>query len=194
METTFNGRRRPVGGRSTQRYEEEGARLSPPIIGSMKAGALGGIFVATLTFISLLPFNEIVCLVVPGFLVVWISVGMVGAMLASHENRTERIKRLEAIKTGALSGFWLGIVGGISGMLTAAFGATFISFGEGVLSQFTDSQLESMAHVGLMPDTIATAGSVVAALFSCGVVGLMVAVFFSTVGAVIYYRLERILG
>jgi hypothetical protein len=59
------------------------------------------------------------------------------------------------------------------------------------VAQFSPAQLSSMAASGLGPDIIRVVGSVLAALFACGVGGTAVSVALGALGGRIYFRLRQ---
>ncbi len=155
---------------------------------ALKAGFAGGLGLFVILLISLIPipFPLGTCLVVLGFFVVWIGTGMLAGLLAEDGIQT----RPQAVSSGALAGFVAGIGGGIAGMLVAAFGALFPDLGEGVLAQFSPAQVEALSQMGIAADAIRLAGSVVSAMFVCGLGGIVVAVALGSLGGRIYFRVR----
>ncbi len=170
----------------SQEEEEEREKERARAISSagLKAGLVGGVGLAILRLISLIPSNAFtLCLVVPGILVVGLSTGMLAGLLAGDKLETHG----HAMRAGAWAGFVAGICGGIAGMVIAAFGAILLlDMGEGLVAQFSPTQLESMAQMGILPETIRLAGSVLSALLLCGVGGTATSVVLSTLGGRIY--------
>jgi len=111
---------------------------------------------------------------------------MLAGLLAEDGIQT----RPQAVSSGALAGFVAGIGGGIAGMLVAAFGALFPDLGEGVLAQFSPAQVEALSQMGIAADAIRLAGSVVSAMFVCGLGGIVVAVALGSLGGRIYFRVR----
>lgn len=155
---------------------------------TLKAGLAGGLGLLVIVLISLIPipFPLGTCLVVLGFVVVWIGTGMLAGLLAEDEIRT----RPQAVRAGAMAGFIAGIGGGISGMLVAAFGALFPDLGEGVLAQFSPAQVETLAQIGVAPDAVRLAGSIFSAMLVCGIGGMLVSLALGSLGGRIYFRLR----
>jgi hypothetical protein len=155
---------------------------------ALKAGFAGGLGLFVILLISLIPipFPLGTCLVVLGFFVVWTGTGMLAGLLAEDGIQT----RPQAVSSGALAGFVAGIGGGIAGMLVAAFGALFPDLGEGVLAQFSPAQVEALSQMGIAADAIRLAGSVVSAMFVCGLGGIVVAVALGSLGGRIYFRVR----
>jgi hypothetical protein len=170
----------------SEEEEEEREKERTRAISSagLKAGLAGGAGLAILRLISLIPSSAFtLCLVVPGILVVCLSTGMLAGLLAGDKLETHR----HAMRAGAWAGFVAGITGGIAGMVIAAFGAILLlDMGEGLVAQFSASQLESLAQMGILPETIRLAGSVLSALLLCGVGGTATSVVLSTLGGRIY--------
>jgi hypothetical protein len=170
----------------SEEEEEEREKERARAISSagLKAGLVGGAGLAILRLISLIPSSAFtLCLVVPGILVVCLSTGMLAGLLAGDKLETHG----HAMRAGAWAGFVAGITGGIAGMVIAAFGAILLlDLGEGLVAQFSASQLESLAQMGILPETIRLAGSVLSALLLCGVGGTATSVVLSTLGGRIY--------
>jgi hypothetical protein len=170
----------------SEEEEEEREKERTRAISSagLKAGLVGGVGLTILRLISLIPSSAFtLCLVVPGILVVCLSTGMLAGLLAGDKLETHG----HAMRAGAWAGFVAGIVGGIAGMVIAAFGAVLLlDMGEGLVAQFSTSQLESLAQMGILPETIRLAGSVLSALLLCGVGGTATSVILSTLGGRIY--------
>ncbi len=155
----------------------------------LKAGLAGGVGLLVVLLVSFvpIPFPLGTCLVMLGFVVVWIGTGMLAGVLAEDELQTRR----QAVANGALAGFVAGIGGGIAGMAIAAFGALFPDLGQGVVAQLSPAQLEALARVGIVPEIIQLAGSILSALMTCGIGGTLVAVTLGALGGRIYFRLHQ---
>jgi hypothetical protein len=170
----------------SEEEEEEGEKERGRAISAaaLKAGLVGGVGLIILRLISLIPSNAFtLCLVVPGIIVVGLSTGMLAGLLAGDKLETHR----HAMRAGAWAGFVAGISGGVGGMVIAAFGAILLlDMGEGLVAQFTTSQIEMLAQMGILPETIRLAGSVLSALLFCGVGGTAASVVLSTLGGRIY--------
>ncbi len=170
----------------SEEEEEEREKERARAISSagLKAGLAGGVGLAILRLISLIPSNAFtLCLVVPGILVVCLSTGMLAGVFAGDKLETHG----HAMRAGAWAGFVAGICGGIAGMVIAAFGAVLLlDMGEGLVAQFSASQLETLAQAGILPETIRLAGSVLSSLLLCGVGGTATSVILSTLGGRIY--------
>ena len=165
-----------------EEWEKERARAISAA--GLKAGLVGGVGLMVLRLISLIPSSAFtLCLVVPGIIVVCLSTGMLAGLLAGDKLETHQ----QAMRAGAWAGFVAGISGGIAGMVIAAFGAILLlDMGEGLVAQFSASQLETLAQMGILPETIRLAGSVLSALLFCGVGGTATSVILSTLGGRIY--------
>ena len=151
---------------------------------SLKASLVGGVGVFLLTLISLIPFQFLAFLVIPGFLVVWLSTGMLAAIFAGDKvNNTH-----QGGKVGWMAGFWSGIYGGIITMVMAAAGIFMVNFGQGVVSQFPPEQLPVFFST-LTPGAIAIIGRVLGALIIFGVFGSLIAALFSSIGGMLYPKL-----
>jgi hypothetical protein len=155
---------------------------------TLKAGLAGGLCLMVVLLISLvpIPFPLGTCLSTLGFVVIWIGTGMLAGLLAEDEIQTRR----HAVGIGATAGFIAGIGGGVAGMLVAAFGALFPDLGEGALAQLSPAQVQSLAQMGVSSDAIRLAGSIVSAMFFCGIGGTVVSMAMGALGGRIYYRVR----
>jgi uncharacterized membrane protein YeaQ/YmgE (transglycosylase-associated protein family) len=137
--------------------------------------------------ISLVPFEFLACLVIPGFLVVWLTTGLLAGIFAGDNVQNSH----QGGKVGWMAGFWAGVIGGIVAMAMAAFGALLVDFGQNVVSQFSPDQLTGLVNYGLTPPVIALAGRVSGALLVYGVIGSLVSGLFSSIGGMIYPKLSN---
>ena len=153
---------------------------------SLKASLVGGFGILLLMLISLIPFQFLACLVIPGFLVVWLTTGMLAGIFAGEHVQNSQ----QGGKAGWVAGFWAGVYGGIVAMILAAFGIFMVNFGQGVVNQFSPDQLAGLAGYGMSPDTIAMAGRVFGALTVYGVIGALISGLFSSIGGMIYPKLS----
>ncbi len=153
---------------------------------SLKASLVGGVGILLLMLISLIPFQFLACLVIPGLLVVWLTTGMMAGIFAGDSVKNSQ----QGGKVGWMAGFWAGVYGGIIAMIMAAFGIFMARFGQGVVSQFTPEQLEGLISYGLTPNTIAVAGRVFGALLVYGVIGSLVSGLFSSIGGMLYPKIS----
>ena len=152
---------------------------------SLKASLVGGVGVLLLTLISLIPFQFLAFLVIPGFLVVWLSTGMLAAIFAGDKISNTQ----QGGKVGWMAGFWAGIYGGLIAMILAATGIFMVNFGQGVVTQFTPEQLQSFLNYGLTPNILAIFGRVFGALIMFGVIGSLISGLFSSIGGMLYPKL-----
>ncbi len=175
--------RRQVRRTRSQKQQQPGTMF----VSSLKASLIGGVGILLLLLISLIPFQFLACLVIPGFLVVWLTTGMLAGIFAGDNIVTSH----QGGKVGWMAGFWSGIYGGIVAMIMAAFGIVMVQFGHGVVSQFTPEQLATISGYGLSPEIIAMTGRVFGALIVYGVIGSLVAGLFSSIGGIIYPKLSN---
>lgn len=154
---------------------------------SLKASLIGGFGILLLMLISLIPFQFLACLVIPGFLVVWLTTGMMAGIFAGDAVDNSQ----QGGKVGWMAGFWAGVYGGIVAMVMAVFGILMANFGQGVVAQFTPEQLTTLAGFGFNAEVIALAGRVFGALIIYGVIGSLVAGLFSSIGGMIYPKLSN---
>ncbi len=154
----------------------------------LKAGLVGSVGLLIVLFASFIniPFPVGTCLVTLGFVVVWIGTGMLAGLLGEGEIRTRR----QAVANGAMAGFVTGIGGGLAAMVIAALGALFPDLGEGLLAQFSTGQLQELALIGVTPEVVQLAGSILAALLTCGVGGTVASMSLGSLGGRIYFRLR----
>ncbi|MDX1520842.1 MAG: hypothetical protein R3264_04390 [Anaerolineae bacterium] len=177
---TKSQRRRKTKSRRSQKV----AKGSSFIASSLKASIVGGIGVLVLSLISLIPFQFLAFLVIPGFLVVWLSTGMLAAIFAGDNVTNSQ----QGGKVGWMAGFWSGIYGGLIAMIMAATGMFMINFGQGIANQFPPSELPPLLNT-LTPNTIAIMGRVFGALIVFGVIGSLIAGLFSSFGGMLYPKL-----
>jgi hypothetical protein len=182
-----SARREPRGKRATN-DEISGTGADQPMVGmpGMKAGAVGGFGLLVLLLMNLLYLPLLACLVVPGYVVVLVVTGMLAGLLANDQLTT----RGQATRTGVTAGFVAGICGGVTAVLLAAFGLMFPNLGQGVLAQFSPAQLANLARIGITPDTIRLAGSVLFALLLWGAAGTTAAMILGALGGRLYFRLR----
>jgi hypothetical protein len=152
---------------------------------SLKASLVGGFGVLILMLISLIPFQFLAFLVIPGFLVVWLSTGMLAGIFAGDQVQNSH----QGGKVGWMAGFWSGIYGGLIAMVLAAAGVFMVNFGQNVVTQITPDQLASLSNYGLTPTVIAVVGRVFGALIIYGVIGSLISGLFSSIGGMIYPKL-----
>jgi hypothetical protein len=187
-------KKRPPSARREQRAKratndeivDTGADQPVLSIPGVKAGAAGGFGLLVLLLMNLLSLPLLACLVVPGYVVVLVVTGMLAGLLANDQLTT----RGQATRIGVTAGFVAGICGGVTAVFLAAFGLTFSNLGQGVLAQFSPAQLANLARVGITPDTIRLAGSVLFALLLWGGAGTAAAMILSALGGRIYFRLR----
>ncbi|MFQ5611358.1 MAG: hypothetical protein ACE5H9_04415 [Anaerolineae bacterium] len=153
----------------------------------LKAGLAGGVAVSILLLIYQIDFNIIRWVLVPlGLLIMWVVTGIMAAMFAGEAVVTSR----QGAQVGATAGLVSGVIAGIVAMIIAATGATFVNFGEGVLTQFSQSQLDTLAGVGVTVDTIKASGAAIGALFACGLGGMSLSAALGAIGGLIYPRVS----
>jgi hypothetical protein len=174
---------------SSPRRQRLARRTQPAgstVTSSLKAGLVGGFGLFLLMLISLVPFEFLACLVIPGFLVVWLTTGLLAGIFAGDNVQNSH----QGGKVGWMAGFWAGVIGGIVAMAMAAFGAIMGDFGQNVVNQFTPDQLTGLVNYGLTSEVIALAGRVSGALLVYGVIGSLVSGLFSSIGGMIYPKLS----
>ncbi len=175
---------RLVSRRATSRSEEATARTISA--GALKAGIAGALAMMLLMLISLVEIPLVLCLVLPGSVLVLIASGMLAGLLANEQLNSPR----QASQAGLLAGLVTGLGAAFVAVLLAAFGLMFTTLGEGVQAQLTPRQLQSLVDIGISPQTVRIAGAVFFALLIWGVFGTAVAVALGILGARLYYRLR----
>ncbi len=171
-------RRQTTKKRRINKKAAKGSLLSA----SLKASLFGGTGALILIALSLIPYQILAFLVIPGFLVVWLSTGMLAGIIAGdHVQNT-----MQGGKVGWMAGFWTGIYSGIAAMILAAFGVFLYNFGENVALQFPPEQLPFSF---LTPSAIATMARVLLALVLYGFVGSLISGMFASFGGMIYPKL-----
>jgi hypothetical protein len=158
---------------------------------SLKASLVGGVSLLLLMLISLIPFQLLALLVVPGFLIVCLATGLLAGVMAGDVIENS----YQGGKAGWIAGFWAGVYGGIIAMILAAFGISvfgipIVAFGQGVVNQFGPEQLQSMAGYGLTAEIIALSGRVFGMLVIVGVIGSLVSALISSIGGMVYPKLS----
>lgn len=188
MTTTSQGRR-PSAEDLERKVSRAGQDARARRSSALRAGLVGAFSLLVILLINqiAIPFPVGTCLVTLGLVVVWLGTGILAGLLADEAIQTRR----QAVASGTLAGFVAGLGGGIAAMAIAAFGALFPELGQGVLSQFAPAQLEALAKSGVTPEVIQAAGSILAALMACGVVGMLPALALGALGGRIYFRLRQ---
>jgi hypothetical protein len=158
------------------------------VASSFKASVMGGFGILLLLLIGLIPIWYLAFLVIPGYLVVWLSTGLLAGVLAGDQIKSTH----QGGKVGWMAGFWAGVFGGLVAMILAAAGALMVDFGQGVVSQFPPEQLETLVSFGLTPNVIALMGRVFGALIVYGLVGSLISGLFSSIGGMIYPKLALV--
>ena len=162
------------------------------IVSSLKASLIGGFSMLLLMLISLIPLQFLACLVIPGFLVAWLSTGMLAGIFAGDKVKNS----YQGGKAGWMAGFWTGVYGGIMAMILAAVGISvlgipIVNFGQGIVNQFTPEQLTGLVKYGLTADIIALVGRVFGMFIMVGVIGSLISGLFSSIGGMIYPKLSN---
>jgi hypothetical protein len=157
------------------------------VVSSLKAGLVGGFGILLLLLISLVPFGFLALLVIPGFLVVWLTTGLLAGVFAGDKIQNSH----QGGKVGWMAGFWAGIFGGIMAMALAAFGFFMADFGQSVLNQLNPDQLAEMVNYGFNPEIIALSGRVFGALIVFGLIGSLISGLFSSIGGMLYPKLSN---
>jgi hypothetical protein len=155
---------------------------------SFKSGLLGGFAISLLLVVNQVsPGLLQTVLIPPALLIVWVVTGIGAAMLCDDKVKTSR----DGGRVGLVAGIIAGIFGGITAMIIAAFGGSFLSYGEGILSQLSDTQMASLTAMGFNDPLIALSGSILSALFTCGFGGMFISALLGSVGGWLYPKFSR---
>ena len=155
---------------------------------SVKAGLVGGFAISLLlTIYQIAPSFLQTVLIPPAMLIVWVVTGIGAAMLCDHQLRTEK----DGARIGMVAGIVAGAIGGIAAMIIAALGFSFQFYGQGVLGELSDTQVASLAAAGFTSRMIVVSGSILMALFTCGVGGIVVSAVLGRLGGWLYLKFSR---
>lgn len=178
-QTSKRIRRKPLVDEATS------ARLRQ--LATFKAGGGGSLAVLILLLVSLLPLPVPVlpCIVIPGLVIVYSSVGVLAGVLAGDHIYNGG----QATQTGALAGFLCGIGGGVAAMALAALGLIFNQLGADVAQQLPEMQ-RTLTGLGMAAETYPQLVAVLLALGICGALGTFLALVFGALGGRIYFRLR----
>ena len=184
--STTTRRQSPPKKRQKKQPPSSGSTLTS----SLKASLVGGFGILLLMLISLIPFQFLALLVVPGFLVACLATGLLAGVIAGDNVKNS----YQGGKAGWMAGFWAGVYSGIIAMIMAAFGISVfgiptVTFGQGIVGQFTPEQLAGLANFGFNAEIIALSGRVFGTLILVGVVGSLVSALISSIGGMIYPKL-----
>ncbi|MBN1220647.1 MAG: hypothetical protein JXM69_17130 [Anaerolineae bacterium] len=177
--------------RKTTRRAQQKAQSGSLVLSSLKASLVGGVCILLLMLISLIPLQFLACLVIPGFLVAWLSTGMLAGIFAG-----DRVKNsYQGGKVGWMAGFWAGIYGGVIAMILAAVGVSvlgipIVNFGQGIVSQISPDWLVSLESIHITADVIALMGRVFGMFIMVGIIGSLISGLFSSIGGMIYPKLS----
>jgi hypothetical protein len=134
---------------------------------AFRASLAGAVETALLLAASFIPLDYLSWVVVPGFMVVFISSGMLACIYTEGKIRITGCKRGGEI--GWMAGFWTGIHGGVMVMGLAALEIFMKDFGQGVVRQLTAEQLELLLSYGFDESLIALTARVFGALWLCDI-------------------------
>ncbi len=189
MTVTTQGRRQTnyVNTPHRQSVAPKNQAEGSPVAASLKAGLVGGFGILLLLLISLVPFSFLALLVIPGFLVVWLTTGLLAGVFAGDTIQNSQ----QGGKAGWMAGFWAGIFGGIVAMVMAAFGIFMMNFGQGIVNQLSPDQLAQLLNYGITPEIVALSGRVFGALIVFGLIGSLISGLFSSIGGMLYPKLSN---
>ncbi len=151
---------------------------------AFKAGLIGGTGISLLWLIFQITAPPLkTFLIPPAAIIVWLVTGIGAAMLTENSAASSR--------AGLIAGLVSGTVSGIAAMIIAAFGSSFVRTGEGFSAQFSGAQLSTMAEKGLTEALVMLFGGIMAALFACGIGGMVAAGLLGWLGGWLYPRLNK---
>lgn len=151
--------------------------------GWLKAGLIGALIVIVLNLLGLIPV--LACFVLP---LTWIAYLVIG-VLAAAWMRGERTVG-SAAGQGALAGLLASVIGGIVSWIIAVAQAALGGTAR-LLSQIPPEVLEMLRQSGIPPQMVFGVGGMAVFGLICCVVGLVIAVLLSTIGAMIYAALKK---
>ena len=155
---------------------------------SLKAGIGGGIAISLLlTVYQIAPSFLQTVLIPPALVIVWVVTGIGGAMLCDDKIRDEK----DGASVGMVAGIVAGTIGGVTAMVIAALGFTFQFYGQEIFDQLSDSQLTPLVAAGFTNQLIVLSGSIMAALFTCGVGGIIASASLGRLGGWLYPKFSR---
>lgn len=152
---------------------------------AFKAGFWGGLGISALLLVYQISFPLKTALIPPAMIIVWIVTGIGAAMLMGSDVETSQDGR----KVGVIAGIVSGTIAGITAMIIAAFGSTFGQLG--ILEQFSEAQLKTLTESGFTDQLIIVAGQIIAALFACGIGGIIVSGLLGGFGGWLYPKLNK---
>jgi hypothetical protein len=162
------------------------------VVPGFKAGRAGGLGLAILLLIGLIPppdyspFISLAILVVPGYFVTCLATGLLGGVLAGDSLKNDQ----QSTQVGWNAGFWAGIFSAIAAMILAANEMLMVNMGQGVVSQFTPEQLVAWSPY-LTPAAIALTGRVLGALVVYGLIGSLISALIGAIGGMLYFKLSK---
>ncbi len=154
----------------------------------LRAGSAGGLAVSLLLIVYPFSVNWVrTILMPPALIILWVVTGLAAAMLTGGRVRTQR----EGRKVGTIAGLVSGTLAGIVAMILAALDLIFSDLKAGIVEQFSFEQLNTLAASGFEEALVATIGTIIMALFTCGFGGMFGASIFGLLGGWLYVRLGR---
>ena len=174
----------------TPKRVQKNTQSASLVSSSLKASLVGGTSILLLMLISLIPLPFLACLVVPGFIVAWLSTGMLAGIFAGDSVKNS----YQGGKVGWMAGFWSGVFGGVVAMILAAVGVSvlgipIVHFGEGIVNQISPEIIQSWGGF-ITTDMVALMGRVFGMFIIVGVIGSLISGLFSSIGGMIYPKLS----
>jgi len=154
---------------------------------SFKAGVVGGFAISLLLVVRELVLSHPLIhigLIFPAIGLVWLVTGIGAAMLCDDRIETGK----EGARVGLVAGIVAGVLGGITAMIIAALGRFLQDYGQGTLSQLSDTNLQTLYQWGFTDELISLSGSIITAMFACGLGGMVIAGLLGRLGGWLYTK------
>ena len=153
---------------------------------AFKAGILGGFAISLLLVVRQLapiPLLQVI-LIPPALIIIWVVTGIGAAMFCDNQIHAGK----DGARVGMVAGIISGTLGGITAMILAAFGLFLQDYGQGALVQVPDTNLLALTELGFNEELVVLSGSILTALFACGLVGIVVAALLGRFGGWLYTK------
>jgi len=152
----------------------------------LKAGVIGGVIVAVLQLVGLIPTVCLGCFV---WIFTWITYLGAGA-LAAYWLPTPRTAG-DGAGTGAIAGIVTAIIGGVFGMIVSGIQFAISGGSAAIMAQIPQESLDMLRDAGLDPATFTSLGFVLGASALCCVVGIVLAAVLGAIGGAILAAAQK---
>jgi hypothetical protein len=153
---------------------------------AFKAGILGGFAISLLLVVRQLapiPLLQVI-LIPPALVIIWVLTGIGAAMFC--DDRIQSAK--DGARVGTVAGIIAGTLGGITAMILAAFSLFLQDYGQGTLAQIPDTNLLALTELGFNEELVVLSGSILTALFACGLGGIVITALLGRFGGWLYTK------